>query len=61
MSVAIHTYIFCDECSENNSADDCYGTAKEIRAKRKIYGWVQIGSKDYCPVCVETLGLRKAK
>lgn len=61
MSVSIHTYVFCDECSENNAADDCYGTAAQIRAARKTHGWVQRGSKDYCPVCVEKLKLRQAK
>lgn len=55
MSVVIETLVFCDTCGENLSGDDRSSTAAEIRKNRKKWGWVQIGSKDYCcPKCKET-------
>lgn len=55
MSVAIETVVYCDGCGENCCGDDRNYTAKEIRKSRKIDGWKQVGSKDYCPECYKKL------
>lgn len=55
MSISIETIVCCDGCDENNGGDDRYMSAKDIRAERKLYGWTQIGKKDYCPSCSEKM------
>lgn len=52
MSVVIETLVICDGCDDACGGDDRDRTAKEIRASRKSYGWVQRGKKDYCDECV---------
>lgn len=55
MSVVIETVVFCDECGDQCYGDDrCY-TAASIRRSRKLAGWIQRGSRDYCGVCVAKL------
>ena len=49
MSVLVVTKVLCDECGA--SWDDGYLNAKQIRQKRKNFGWIQLGSKDYCEKC----------
>lgn len=51
MSVIIETILFCDDCAEQCGGDDRSQNAKAIRAARKEDGWIQRGSKDYCPKC----------
>ncbi len=53
MSVVIETLVFCDDCSHQNSGDDRALNARQIRASRKQSGWIQRGSKDYCPDCAK--------
>lgn len=50
--VVKETLVICDDCSDNGSGgDDRDLTATEIRKRRKVYGWIQRGSKDYCDNC----------
>jgi hypothetical protein len=51
MSVVIETLVICDGCGENCSGDDGGKNARDIRATRKLYGWIQRGSLDYCEIC----------
>ena len=53
MSVVIETLVICDACYENCGGDDRSYRAKLIRKLRKRYGWIQRGSKDYCPECAK--------
>lgn len=55
MSVVIETLVFCDGCDENCGGDDRGYNAKRIRERRKLGGWIQRGSKDYCPRCAGKL------
>ena len=62
MSVTIETLVSCDsgaagkDCYECNSGDARHATAAEQRRSLKRDGWRQVGSKDYCPACLEVLG-----
>lgn len=51
MSIQIETLVFCDGCGANCNGDDRTNSAKRIRATRSLSGWIQRGSKDYCPKC----------
>lgn len=53
MSAVIETILLCDECGHQNSGDDRHLNARQIREVRSRAGWVNIGSKDYCPNCWE--------
>ncbi len=61
MSVRIETLVFCDGCDDNSSADDHSLTAKEIRKNRKLEGWIQVGSKDFCAECAVKRKEKKEK
>ncbi len=61
MSAAKQTFIYCDggkECPE----DGCYAhsdasnmTAAQQRVDYVLDGWLNKGSKDYCPACAKRL------
>ncbi len=51
MSAVIETLVICDDCGQQNSGDDRSLNATQIRANRKRWGWIQVGSKDYCDKC----------
>jgi hypothetical protein len=61
MSVVIETLVFCDDCGQNNTADDRSLNARMIRAARKKWGWIQVGSKDYCGECAPKHKIKHAK
>lgn len=50
--VVKETLVICDDCLDNGSGgDDRDLIAAEIRKRRKAYGWIQRGSRDYCDKC----------
>jgi hypothetical protein len=55
VSVSIETIVFCDDCGEQNSGDDRALNAKEIRKKRREWGWIQVGKRDYCGDCAKKI------
>ncbi len=65
MTLVIERLIFCDgiDCidSNYNGDDRNYFTAKELRLSRKNGGWIQRGSKDYCPECKVKIKEQKRK
>lgn len=61
MSIIIETLVFCDGCNDNCAGDDRSSNARQIRRDRKLYGWIQIGSKDYCGLCAPKHQKRKSK
>lgn len=66
MSITIETLLSCDggvECPEPGiycDGDTREQTAEQQRKTAKVYaGWVQRGSKDFCPSCAKRLGYIK--
>ena len=51
MSIVIETILFCDGCGENGWGDERHFSAKYQRESNRQEGWVQRGSKDFCPNC----------
>ena len=56
MSATTQTIITCDwagkNCQGNDwSADMSYKSARYQRIVAISFGWVNVGRKDYCPVC----------
>jgi len=50
--------ISCDMCGETESMQD---SCIRVRKHLKQCGWVQRGSKDYCPACAQLILQRREK
>jgi len=54
MGIEKLTLIFCDICSQTYADGDCKtDNATIIRRQYKADGWINRGTKDYCPACAE--------